>query len=94
MTHPVGTKKPNAFGLYDMHGNVCQYCEDAWTSDYETLPAVDPRNEKGHLRVLRGCSWRDDRKWCRSTYRNDGVQNYPYDFLGFRVTVAAPFRTP
>src|SRR6185295_795560 len=53
-SHPVGEKPKNAFGLYDMHGNVWQFCLDAYTEHYETLSAVDPYNATGNTRVMRG----------------------------------------
>lgn len=68
-THPVGLKKPNAFGLYDMHGNVQQWCEDFFSDRYEALPVTDPVNEKGTDRVLRGGGWRNDPFACRARYR-------------------------
>jgi formylglycine-generating enzyme required for sulfatase activity len=59
-THPVGQKKPNAFGLYDMLGNVAEWCSDVWDGEYyKRSPSVDPENTTGAIlfRVLRGCSW-------------------------------------
>ena len=94
-THPVGTKKPNAFGLYDMHGNVWERCADAYTEDDKALSAVDPLNEQGVARVLRGGSWGCVPGYCRAALRNWGDPGARDDGIGFRVVVAVPsFRTP
>lgn len=60
-THPVGTRQPNAFGLYDMHGNVAEWCEDLYSINYEGAPADGTANLTGDAehRVLRGGYWND-----------------------------------
>lgn len=85
--HRVGQKKANPFGLYDMHGNVLEWCADGWDSDYyEDSPTDDPTGPTaGSIRVLRGGGWRSFARYCRSAYRGIGSPFHRnYDF-GFRV---------
>ena len=86
-THPVGQKKPNPWGLYDMHGNVWEWVQDWYHSDYKGAPSDGSawESEDGSLRVLRGGSWLKDAWICRSADRgnlNPGARNYG---LGFRL---------
>ena len=91
-THPVGQKKPNAWGLYDMHGNVEEWCQDWYDYDYYTeSPTSDPTGpSSGSCRVYRGGGWRNDAQYCRSARRSGVTPDSRYDGLGFRPVLASP----
>ena len=74
-THPVGQKKPNAFGLYDMHGNVCEWCEDLYLAGLSD-------------RVSRGGSWLYDSRICQASNRSFGIPGYCGNPLGFRLAAS------
>jgi formylglycine-generating enzyme required for sulfatase activity len=90
-THPVGGKKPNAWGLYDMHGNVSEWCQDRY-DDYPSGAVTDPigpaSSAYGPVRVKRGGSWGDFAGDCRSAYRLWAEPSFRDDGLGFRVSLS------
>ena len=83
----VGSYLPNAWGLYDMHGNVQEWCLDWWyNGGYGTKAVVDPCGpEKGTLRILRGGSWKRIAQFCRSAFRDGDWSWNVYELYGFRI---------
>ncbi len=84
--HPVGQKDRNAWGLYDMHGNVFEWCEDG-KREYSSTAQTDPEGPAGSSRVLRGGSWLYRAGDCRSATRRDDGPGLRGDDSGFRVVV-------
>ncbi|MFM8251818.1 MAG: formylglycine-generating enzyme family protein, partial [Planctomycetota bacterium] len=93
MTHAVGQKKANAWGLYDMHGNVFEWCSD-WYGAYPKVGVTDPTgSSEGSLRAFRGGSWRLDAAGCRSAIRFRNVPASRGSSLGFRLALS-PLEPP
>ncbi len=90
-TQPVGTKKANAWGLYDMHGNAFEWCQDWFLSNsYKLSPSKDPMGPGGgSFHVTRGGGFFSDSVMCRSAFRNYGASGICYD-TGFRVLLEEP----
>jgi len=93
-THPVGSKKPNAWGLYDMLGNVSEWCQDVYEADYYTKsPPADPTGPEAAgttaKRVMRGGNWKSSADMCRVTFRQGQLTGdtdacFTTDYCGFR----------
>ena len=95
-THSVGKKRPNRWGLHDMYGNVAEWCNDVYdTNYYKRSPSKNPRGpEEGDIKVLRGGGWQDSADCLRSSWR--AYENFSFvdacimDSLGFRCVRNAP----
>ena len=87
-THPVKTKQANELGIYDMSGNVWEWCQD-WKGSYSSEAQTNPKGATtGSYRVNRGGSWRDNAVRCRSSYRYDYYPDLRYNYLGFRLVLS------
>jgi formylglycine-generating enzyme required for sulfatase activity len=94
-TTPVGSFPPNAFGLYDMHGNVWEWCQDHWHENYKNAPTdgsawINSEASKNAGRLLRGGSWIYNPRNCRAASRLNNDAGERYNDSGFRVVCSAP----
>ena len=87
ITTEGGCFPPNAFGLYDMHGNLWEWCADNWLDDYTSSPRDDSsyQSKDSHYRVARGGSWHEPPGLCRSASRLRILESDADEFTGFRV---------
>jgi eukaryotic-like serine/threonine-protein kinase len=95
-TTVVGSFPANLFGLYDMHGNLWEWCEDDWHDNYNKAPNdgsawLNPKRKASDYKILRGGSWLSFPFGCRAAHRLRDVIDFQHDFIGFRV-VCAPAR--
>jgi formylglycine-generating enzyme required for sulfatase activity len=91
-TTDVGSFLPNAFGLYDMHGNVREWCLDHWHDSYEGAPTDGSAwlsSDESESRLLRGGSWSYDPSYCRSANRSGGTRAFQFNYFGFRLVCAS-----
>ena len=91
-TTPVGSFPDNKFGLYDLHGNVWEWCEDVWHEKYENAPkdgsSWNENNSQVSFRTLRGGSWYSDPEFCRSADRSSFNAGNCINYIGFRLAVS------
>jgi formylglycine-generating enzyme required for sulfatase activity len=93
-TTDVGIYLPNAFGLYDMHGNVWEWCQDRWHDSYQGASGdgsvwISDNTKKNNYKVLRGGSWGSNPSYCCSAVRGNDIPESRYDNVGFRVVSRA-----
>jgi formylglycine-generating enzyme required for sulfatase activity len=90
--HPVGEKLPNAYGLYDLHGNVWEWCRDSFDAGYYPRKVKEdpPGPDHDGLRILRGGSWADPIQKCRAANRRYDIKDLHNFNVGFRIALSVP----
>ena len=87
-THDIGSKQANELGIYDMSGNVCEWCQD-WFGSYSSSSQVNPKgSNSGSYRVIRGGSWSNTASGCRSSHRYGYPPGGRYGFVGLRLVLS------
>jgi formylglycine-generating enzyme required for sulfatase activity len=89
-THPVGQKKANELGLYDMSGNVWEWCADDWHGSYSGAPSTGRAwidSPRASSRVFRGGGWDGGARYCRVSYRGNYTPSFRGSALGFRLAL-------
>ncbi len=86
---PLGSSTPNAFGIYDMHGNVLEWCRDVWDgkSPYDVASTIDPESTNGGLSIARGGCWFYPPERCRAASRLGLAADEALNYVGFRFVV-------
>jgi eukaryotic-like serine/threonine-protein kinase len=92
-THLVGEKKPNGFGLYDMHGNVWEWTCSDYKDNYNGNSHKQCSSNNNAEKSLRGGSWGHDARYCRLAFRYNFAPDYRDNYYGFRVASVSPSRT-